>query len=329
MLPGGGDLPQENGSMRGFILAAGFGTRLRPITDHLPKALVPLAGKPLLAHAVDFLRSHAIAPLAVNTHYLADAIIAFRTSTGESFEVFHETPEIRGTGGALDFARAFLGGDDTFIIINVDIVARFDLTEHISSFLRSNDSCRLLAFPNSSGTGTVRYAAETGDYLGTSADTDCSDNASTADFIGMTLYRREFLSLVGPDDFSILPVWKRAVDRGMKVTVGCIDQGYWRDIGRPESLAQAHFDCIDGVLSIDMPSSQIIDRERKISYPARWQAKEYEFGPYAWIEEPSFDPSLPIERSVVFCGARPVASIGREPVRSTLFTPWGALPFNE
>ncbi|MBN1760202.1 MAG: NTP transferase domain-containing protein [Chitinispirillaceae bacterium] len=314
--------------MRGFILAAGFGTRLRPITDHLPKALVPLAGKPLLAHAVDYLHLHDIKTIAANTHYRAEAIEEFRTSTGNQFMVFHEEPEIRGTGGALDFARPFLGADDTFFIINVDIIARFDLATHIRGFLASDDCCRLLAFENTGGTGTVRYDPETFAYRGTLADTATEDGAFTADFIGMTLYRREFLPLVGPDDFSILPVWKRAGEMGMRVSVDIIREGYWRDIGTPKSLAQTHFDIIDGILDLEPPPSCTIDRERKVCYPRDWKTVPAGIGRYSWIEALPCALAVPIERTVIFRNAAADTLAGTAPLQSTLCTPWGAMKFD-
>lgn len=315
--------------MRGFILAAGFGTRLRPITDHLPKALVPLAGKPLLGHAIDFLHEHGFSTIAANSHYRAEAVSAYITRSHQPCELFHETPEIRGTGGALDFARWFLGGEDAFIVINVDIFARFNLSEHIMAFLHSNESCRLLAFGNNTGTGTVRYDPATTAYLGTSVDAAPPQSGATADFIGMTLYRREFLELATPDDFSVLPMWQRARERGMRVTVGVINDGYWRDIGTPQSLARAHFDCIDGLHDLPPPEGCIIDRDRKLCYPISWQSPPANFGSHCWIEEPGCAITAPVERTVVLRGAAPGAVDTSLPVRSILFTPWGNVPFNE
>ena len=98
--------------MRGFVLAAGFGTRLRPLTDHIPKALVPVCGKPLLARSLAFLRGHGVTEIAVNSHYLADKIESFRREQKECFSLFHEEGNIRGTGGALYFAGEFLSGDE-------------------------------------------------------------------------------------------------------------------------------------------------------------------------------------------------------------------------
>jgi mannose-1-phosphate guanylyltransferase len=313
--------------MRGFVLAAGFGTRLRPITEHLPKALVTLAGKPLLGHALDFLHERGVTTIGVNTHYLPELIEAYRSATSGSFEIFHETPEIRGTGGALHFARPFLEADATFIVINVDIVARFDLEGQIQQFMASDDFCRLLAWRNDAGTGTIVFNTENGRYIGAANEVGDRNESTTADFIGMALYRRDFLKLLTPDDFSIVPVWRRAIERGLPVSVGLIGRGYWRDIGTPKSLAQAHFDIIDGHLDIAPPASFYLDRKRLCCYPARWNDRQADrLGNYCWIEDPSFAPFAAVAQTVVVAGA-----IGgpQRPLRNTLLTRWGELSFDE
>ena len=313
--------------MRGFILAAGFGTRLQPITDHLPKALVPLAGKPLLKHALDFLHDCGVDSVGVNAHYLPERISDYRNIVQCRFELFHETPEIRGTGGALHFARRFLRDDATFMVSNVDIVARFDLHAHIQSFEKSDDCCRLLAWKNGTGTGTIVYDPADLRYIGAANETGERRGFATADFIGITLYRREFLPLLTPDDFSILPVWRRAIDRGMSVSIGLIDAGYWRDIGNPKSLADAHFDIIDGRLDIAPPPHLRLDSKRRCCYPIQWSAiQAARLGHYCWIGNEAFGPAETIERTVVF---PEVVHAPRHPLRNLLLTPWGEISFDE
>ena len=313
--------------VKGFILAAGFGTRLRPVTDHLPKALVPLAAKPLLQHAIDFLHHGNIGDIGVNTHYMADKISTYLAGCGSTIAVFDEQPDIRGTGGALDFARTFLSEADVFLVMNVDIVARFDLKRYLQRFLESPDCCRLLAFPAAGGTGTICYDPRSMRYRGAASVKETSEDAATADFIGITLYRREFLSLVGPDDFSILPVWQRAAQEGMPVSVDLIDAGYWRDIGTPASLAGAHFDILDGRLDLAVPGTLCIDRTNRICYPYGYRGNPADLGKYSWIGERTFLPKGSINRTVVFENAEFPEE--RKSVAATLLTPWGAVPFNE
>lgn len=312
--------------MRGFILAAGFGTRLRPMTLNLPKALVPLAGKPLLWHALEFLYKNGISTLGVNAHYLSEQIDSYRSNAEKEFEIFKELPDIRGTGGALHFARRFLTHDETAIVINVDIIGRFDLARQIRQFEASGEICRLLSWENISSTGTVVYDPANNRYVGAANEVSRPEKYATADFIGMALYRRDFFSLLEENDFSILPVWRRAIDRGMEVSVGVVGQGYWRDIGSPYALAHAHFDVIDGRLDIDPPSFMTIDRQRRCCVPKSWsEGQRAGLGCHCWIEDPSFTPCGTIEQSVVFTS--PVES-GTD-MHNIISTQWGEIPFDE
>lgn len=313
--------------MRGFILAAGFGTRLRPITDHIPKALVPLAGKPLLQHAYDFLLENGITSIGANTHYLPEQVSRYCGAAQCMVELFHETPVIRGTGGALHFARRFFEKDAMFVVANVDIIARFDLQSQIRSFEMSNDCCRLLAWKNEAGTGTVIYDPADFQYIGAAHETGERSGVATADFIGITLYRREFLAFLSSGDFSILPVWRIAIDRGAPISVGLIDSGYWRDIGNSKSLAEAHFDIIDRRLDIAPPAHLHIDGKRRCCYPSCWSAKQAgRLGGYCWIGSEAFAPPATIERTLVFPGVDHSPS---HSLRNVILTPWGEISFDE
>jgi hypothetical protein len=113
----------------------------------------------------------------------------------------------------------------------------------------------------------------------------------------------------------------------MSVSVGLIDSGYWRDIGTPASLAQAHFDVIDGRLNVAVPATLRVDTEHHCCFPAVWPVGGAEqFGAYCWIEEPSFVPFGPIGQSVVFVNA--IACPHRQ-LHGVLLTPWGEIPFDE
>jgi mannose-1-phosphate guanylyltransferase len=240
--------------MRGFILAAGFGTRLKPITDTVPKALVPVCGEPLLAHNLRRLNgSGAFSALGVNSHYLHGLVERFQRESPIPFELFHEEEKIRGTGGALDFAREFLGGDDTFFVANVDILNKFDLSELASRFTASDRVCSLVSIPVDTG-GTILYDGVTGDFLGVGADRNdySGQKYSEAEFTGAAFYRREFLDFVGADDFSIIPVWKRAAGQGRVPGIIIPEKAssWWIDIGTHEALAKIQDDVDSGKVDL-------------------------------------------------------------------------------
>ena len=242
--------------MRAFILAAGFGTRLKPLTDSVPKALVPVCGEPLLAHNLRVLYNSGIfSAIGVNSHYLHERMVRFQNDSPIPFELFYEEGKIRGTGGALHFARDFLAGDDAFLIANVDIIHKFDLRELSSRFIDSGRVCSLVSIPAESS-GTILYDGATGDFLGVGADRDAflerKQNFSEAEFTGVTFYRREFLDFVNSDDFSIIPVWKRAGGGGRvpSILVPEKSASWWIDIGTHSALAEIESYVRDGKVDL-------------------------------------------------------------------------------
>jgi NDP-sugar pyrophosphorylase family protein len=238
--------------MRAFILAAGFGTRLKPLTDSVPKALIPVCGEPLLAHNLRVLhKSRVFSAIGVNSHYLNDQMERFQKDSPIPFELFYEEGKIRGTGGALHFARDFLARDDTFFIANVDIIHKFDLRELSSRFINSKRICSLVSIPVESN-GTILYDGSTGDFLGVGADRDKYPAASEAEFTGVAFYRREFLDFVNSDDFSIISVWKRAVGEGSVPSILVPEKSalWWMDIGTREALAKIQADVNDGKVDL-------------------------------------------------------------------------------
>jgi len=310
--------------MTGFILAAGFGTRLNPITTHIPKALVSVAGKPLLARALDFLKNQGFESIGVNSHYLSDQIEQFRESSTVPFEIFHEE-KIRGTGGALYFAREFLAKDDIFFVLNVDIVCQFDLNPVIQFFKGSPFSCLLIAFKPSDGNGTVFFDTESRIYLGTTSEKRFSV-ACGADFIGAALYKREFLSLLTDDDFTIVPVWSRAFQKGMKTGIFLMKDGYWRDIGTPQALLRVHHDVIRKAVNLDVPTCIYINSEKGYAVPRSISGQNFQLLENAWVESESIRTENVIRNSVVFKNST-IESL--TPIYNSLVTPFGVISLDE
>ena len=119
--------------MRVLLLAAGFGTRLRPLTNHIPKCLVPIHGKPLLGYWLDSLLRCDVERILINTHYMPAAVRAFISGSPwrEKIELVHES-ELLGTGGTVLRNRDFLG-DKPFMVAHADNLTRFDVQEFIGA----------------------------------------------------------------------------------------------------------------------------------------------------------------------------------------------------
>ena len=307
--------------MRGFVLAAGFGTRMRPLTDHIPKAMVPVCGKSLLERALHFIYENSITEIAVNAHYLPEQIKKFRADSVIPFELFVEEGNIRGTGGAFDFANSFLKGDTAFFALNVDIICKFDLQATIRRFLELDCMCMLIAFPSESGKGTILLDPLSFEYLGTPADTLRTTEMGEAAFIGAALYRRELLDFVSADDFSIVPVWKRVIESGHSVIVDIQQNGFWRDIGNPAALADIHFEVIDKKIELDVPENLHCNTSEKYCIPDHCMTNTTFTGTYAWIETDRFENSV-VKRSVIWSGM----DINKKEITNSIITPFGVLP---
>lgn len=114
--------------MKAMIFAAGMGTRLKPITDTLPKALVPVCGKPLIEHVVRRLKSAGIDEAVVNVHHFADKVEAWVAGQDlMDISISDERAMLLETGGAVLHARPYLEGCGHFLIHNVDILSDVDL----------------------------------------------------------------------------------------------------------------------------------------------------------------------------------------------------------
>jgi mannose-1-phosphate guanylyltransferase/phosphomannomutase len=133
--------------MKGVILAAGLGTRLRPAWDAGPKAMVPLLGKPLLQWNIEYLRDHGIRDIAVNLHYMPEAITS-RFGEGKSLGVrlrYSHEPELLGTSGALAPLAEFL--DETFVVCYADVISQIDLAKVIGCHNRMGSDVTLVTQP--------------------------------------------------------------------------------------------------------------------------------------------------------------------------------------
>lgn len=122
--------------MKAMILAGGLGTRLSPLTNNKPKALVPFKGVPLLERVVRNIAAAGINHIIVNVHHFAEQVIEFMDHLqieGVELSVSDETRQLMDTGGALLHAREFFEGDEDFLVHNVDVVTNLDISALIKA----------------------------------------------------------------------------------------------------------------------------------------------------------------------------------------------------
>ena len=142
--------------MKAMIFAAGLGTRLKPVTDNLPKALVPIAGKPLLEHVILKLKSAGFDEIIVNVHHFHDQIIDFLKENNNfsiRIEVSDERNLLLDTGGGIRKAAWFFDDEKPFLVHNVDILSNVDLKVLYHQHLRTNSLATLVV----SKRDTFRY----------------------------------------------------------------------------------------------------------------------------------------------------------------------------
>lgn len=130
-----------------MIFAAGLGTRLRPLTDHIPKALVPVAGVPMLERVISRLKDSGFNDLTINIHHFGEQIINFlntHNNFGIQIHISDERGQLLDTGGGIRKARKYLDGNEPFLVHNVDIISDIDLKNLYFHHLTSHAAATLL-----------------------------------------------------------------------------------------------------------------------------------------------------------------------------------------
>jgi mannose-1-phosphate guanylyltransferase len=246
--------------MKAMVLAAGLGTRLRPLTNDRPKALVELAGRTLLEITLTRLRGFGVREVIVNVHHFAEQIVAY-LNTNEKFgmriEVSREEVLLDTGGGLKKAAWFFLEDanrlDEPFILHNVDVVSTIDLKRMVE-FHAEREALATLAVRERE---TSRYLLfdEKLQLCGRRAGRDQepeiippSVNLQPLAFSGIHVISPRLLPMITEEGFfSIVPRYLRFAAQGEKIMAFRADEYYWRDLGRPGDLAQAAVDLQQGL----------------------------------------------------------------------------------
>lgn len=233
--------------MDAMILAAGLGTRLRPLTDTVPKPLLPVGGMPLLERIARRLVAAGADRLIINTHHHADQIEAYVHSSdgfGVDVRFSHEPDAPLDTGGGLWNARRHFRHDAPFFLHNGDILTEAPLDALYAAHVRNGALATLAVRPASE----QRYLIFDDDGLvgfsprGGGAERIVREPRGPLqrwDFAGIHVIEPRIFELIEErGTFSIIDVYLRLAKRGQVVRPFCCD-GVWLDIGTPERLAEA------------------------------------------------------------------------------------------
>jgi len=230
--------------INGFILSAGLGERLSPITEDIPKPLLPILGRPLIEIILERLSHLPINRIGINLYHKGEEIEGWirRSAFKEKIETFYEE-SLLGTGGALKNAEGFLK-DRPFIVHNSDIISDIDLGRLIDHHLSSRNIVTLAVHNYPEFNNVV--IDEDGAFIGVrSLDfRGCGQNSKMIAFTGIAVYSPLFLRFLPEGRSSVIEGWLKAVASGYTIRTVDVTGSYWRDIGTPESYYNAIIDIL-------------------------------------------------------------------------------------
>ncbi len=229
--------------MKAMILAAGYGTRLRPYTNHTPKPLFSIAGRPLLDGIIRRLQQAGCKAVIINTHHLHQQIEAFVADQNYGLEIYtrHE-PEILGTGGAIKNVSDFWD-NQPFIVINADIVADIDLAEIYNAHCRHQPAATLVLCDDATfNSVTVEQNKWITGFPDQSRGGDQTAR-SLLTFTGVQVLEPLVLDYIpAGTPYSSIDAFKKILLDGKKLRAVVVPKDRWQDIGTPASYRQAAID---------------------------------------------------------------------------------------
>ncbi len=238
--------------MKAMILAAGLGTRLRPLTDERPKALVEAGGRTLLEITLSRLREFGVREVIINVHHFADMVIDYLRGNhnfGMRIEVSREEI-LLDTGGGLKKAAWFFREDSRhsetpFILHNVDVISTIDLARMLQ-FHTENQALATLAVQERKTSRYLLFDQQLelcGRRRGQDGEAELvrsSPQATALAFSGIHVISPRLLSMMAEDGvFSIIDSYLNLAARGEKILAFRVDEYQWRDVGRLEDLKKS------------------------------------------------------------------------------------------
>jgi len=229
-----------------FLPAAGLGERLRPITNHLPKPLLPVLGRPLIEIIIERLTAVCSGTIGINLHYKAELIKnwAAKSHYADRIRFFPEDP-ILGTGGALKNAEAFLSSGP-FIVHNADILLDIDFSRLIEAHLSSGNIATLAChrLPHLSNVVIDRNNQVLDVENPGASKPDQSTVADKTAYTGIAVYSPEILAFLPPGVSHATLAWIAASKAGHKVRAMDFTGSSWNDVGTPATYARGILDAL-------------------------------------------------------------------------------------
>lgn len=228
---------------RGILLAAGLGKRLRPLTEGMPKVMLPMDGHPLIAYGLGLLQRAGICDVVINLHYLGDQIRNYcKNGIHWGMRIrYSEEPEILGSGGGLKQAAALMEGE-VFVAINADTLMDIDLHAVIDAFNPKHAGLAALVSvaPNDR---YGRVAINSHHHL-----TEFGTGNHT--FAGVQIVTPQLISRLPEGESSVIESGYKPLIAEGAVFDTVLHTGYWNDIGTMERYEQTRRDILDGRIQL-------------------------------------------------------------------------------
>jgi mannose-1-phosphate guanylyltransferase len=269
--------------MRAMVMAAGKGTRLRPVTDLVPKPMAPVANRPVLHHILRLLKRHGLEEVVLNLHHLPEAITGY-VGDGSALGLdvrYSFEPELLGTAGGVKKNEDFLGAG-TFVIMSGDALTDIDLTGLLAAHRRYGSIATIavkeVADPSLFG---VVVRDDDNRVLGFQEKPSREDARSNLCNCGIYVFEPEIFSLVPAgrfDDFGSR-LFPDMLKQGIPFHAHAFS-GYWSDVGNLTEFFKGNADALTGKVEVELPGEQV--------------------SPGVWVDEGAYvAPSVRIEAPVI------------------------------
>lgn len=237
--------------MKAFLLAAGFGKRLRPLTEDMAKPVIPLVNTPVLEHILSYLWKNGITEVVVNLHYLPESIKeAVKRIREPGIKVSYSyEPEILGAAGGLKKAEVLLG-DGTFIMMNTDLLIDLDLKEAVS-FHQSRGALATMVLAPAKDEGFTSLGLDKEGRI-------IESNEAGMNFVGLHIFEGKIYEYIPEGRYcEIYPtIYKRLLGEG-KGVYGYRFTGYWQHLGTFEGYLTAHRDILRRRIDIPIRCEEV------------------------------------------------------------------------
>ncbi len=238
-----------------MLLCAGFGTRLRPLTDTVPKPLMPLCGVPLLRYNFALLKNAGLREIVINTHHLGKAMergaVDIARQLGIDLQISREEKQILGTGGGVRRAQKLLG-KGTFFLLNGDMIFDVDLLGALSAHREAGAEATMVLAPYPRGAtyAAVEVDAQMNVRRIAGRGAPSAPTLSKMHFTGVHVLEPELVARLPEGESDINRIaYVRAIHDGA-VVHGFLQSGYWGDLGAPRSFLRANLDVLERKVSL-------------------------------------------------------------------------------